>query len=299
MKPTDALLFQRILLDDVRRFPRDETVYYNGDHAGQFIQDCSQALATVLPDAATYFVSADMAAVAKHAAMSMPFQMIRRGDCPAATGFIMWSEPVYSFERDGRRLETVGAVWADRVEPVYSCDCRTDDCEHNPDVEYGVEVIPLARGQRASELWPMSRLTMNDSSQEDVGVQAGGAVDAEHGEDIEKLLRVLLATWTLMGQSLTRSERMEGDRAERRRWSRVGLSPQPVTVVRLRRIGNHACDEGETNVPWSHRWIVSGHWRNQWLPSRDCHRLQWIAAHVKGPDGAPLVVKDRVTALVR
>ena len=55
----------------------------------------------------------------------------------------------------------------------------------------------------------------------------------------------------------------------------------------------------EGSVSWSHRWLVNGHWRNQWLPSRAAHRLQWIAGYVKGPASKPLVVKDRVTAWVR
>lgn len=74
-----------------------------------------------------------------------------------------------------------------------------------------------------------------------------------------------------------------------------------VVIVRLRRKSLDETSDGEPvgDVPWSHRWLVSGHWRNQWLPSRMAHRLQWIAGHVKGPQHKPLVVKDRVTAWVR
>jgi hypothetical protein len=44
-------------------------------------------------------------------------------------------------------------------------------------------------------------------------------------------------------------------------------------------------------VAWSHQWIVSGHWRNQKV--REGHRLTWIEAYVKGPEGLPLVA-DRL-----
>ena len=78
--------------------------------------------------------------------------------------------------------------------------------------------------------------------------------------------------------------------------------PSEVVVVRLRRrsVDDEAGHDGaDEHVPWSHRWLVSGHWRNQWLPSRAAHRLQWISNHIKGPTNKPLIVKDRVTAWVR
>lgn len=40
---------------------------------------------------------------------------------------------------------------------------------------------------------------------------------------------------------------------------------------------------------YRHRWIVHGHWRNHWYPSRQTHRPIWIDQHVKGPDGAPIL----------
>jgi hypothetical protein len=58
-------------------------------------------------------------------------------------------------------------------------------------------------------------------------------------------------------------------------------------------------DATPSPVDWSHRWVVSGHWRHQYLPSCGTHRQQWIASHVKGPDDKPLVVRDEVTYLRR
>jgi hypothetical protein len=37
---------------------------------------------------------------------------------------------------------------------------------------------------------------------------------------------------------------------------------------------------------FSHRWLVSGHFRNQWYSSEQTHKVIWIAPHVKGPKGA-------------
>ena len=41
-------------------------------------------------------------------------------------------------------------------------------------------------------------------------------------------------------------------------------------------------------IDWSCRWLVRGHWRNQFYPASDDHRTIWIEPHVKGPDDKPM-----------
>jgi hypothetical protein len=38
-----------------------------------------------------------------------------------------------------------------------------------------------------------------------------------------------------------------------------------------------------------HRWLVSGHFRNEWYPSEQTHKVVSIAPYVKGPTLAPLL----------
>lgn len=112
----------------------------------------------------------------------------------------------------------------------------------------------------------------------------------------------LKAMWTITAQRLELIEHVIPDRAARRRSERAGIAPEDGTirVVNLRRLTRSNTEgPGETAVDWSHRWMVSGHWRNQWLPSRGLHRLQWIEAHVKGPEDKPLVVKTTVRNVIR
>lgn len=72
-----------------------------------------------------------------------------------------------------------------------------------------------------------------------------------------------------------------------------------MTVVRLRRPRSAPSDE-ERDVNWAHRWIVSGHWRNQWFPSLKTHRQVWIGSYVKGPEDKPLLLRrGRAFELVR
>lgn len=83
-----------------------------------------------------------------------------------------------------------------------------------------------------------------------------------------------------------------------RRLSRSALMPEDgmVQVVTLRKERPASQEEITDGTPmeWSHRWIVSGHWRNQYYPSKGRHEPVWIEAYEKGPEDKPLVIKDKV-----
>jgi len=80
------------------------------------------------------------------------------------------------------------------------------------------------------------------------------------------------------------------DRAARRRLEKMGVEHVPtVRVVELRRRETVEREPGASAaVEWSCRWIVRGHWRQQWCSASREHRPVWVTAHVKGPDGKPL-----------
>lgn len=115
---------------------------------------------------------------------------------------------------------------------------------------------------------------------------------------------VLLSYWILCQQRVASISRGHVDRGRRRRAERLGLPldvEDGIRVVTLRRQAPSKTEpsaEGQ-HTEWSCRWVVDGHWRQQWYPSSEEHRPVWIAPHVKGPDDAPLVLKDRVYRFVR
>ena len=76
------------------------------------------------------------------------------------------------------------------------------------------------------------------------------------------------------------------ERAARRRAKRLKFPEREVTVVRLRRERASSERLGGT-ADYRFRFMVSGHWRNQWFPSLGEHRQVWIAPYVKGPDEKP------------
>lgn len=134
-------------------------------------------------------------------------------------------------------------------------------------------------------------------------VIAGGGTPT----DITNIARQVHAFWLLLGQTVVGQRDADIDRATRKRAGRVGLPPR-VTIIELRRHASNR-SEGESLVEWSHRWITRGHWRwqhcsnkhplAQEVASGDWRCRIWIAAHIRGPEGKPLIVSSKVYALKR
>jgi hypothetical protein len=105
--------------------------------------------------------------------------------------------------------------------------------------------------------------------------------------------RVLQTTFRLMIQQITVKHRERPDRPMRREAKRVGFPDErEVVVVRLRR------ERGERHEPqseanYSHRFVRSGHWRNQWYPSIQQRRQIWIDPTIVGDPSLPLIVRPR------
>jgi hypothetical protein len=121
--------------------------------------------------------------------------------------------------------------------------------------------------------------------------------------DTNRLARWALTTWTFASGHLPTWVE-HASRATRRRRARIDPTPPPgwdeVHVTALRRRDRQLASAETTGVNYSHQWVVEGHWRWQPCgPGRSERRLIWIAPHIKGPDGAPLIDIDHVAKLIR
>jgi hypothetical protein len=112
------------------------------------------------------------------------------------------------------------------------------------------------------------------------------------------LATTLAAAWHLMYQpALSDRTAAEVDKGVRRSYARAGRPAAEVTVIDLRtlyRPGDPGHEPDTEAGRYSHRWVVRGYWRDTWYPSAGEHRKQWVPSHVKGPDEAPLLVRERV-----
>lgn len=120
------------------------------------------------------------------------------------------------------------------------------------------------------------------------------------GQAPQPVVAALAAAWLLMQQPTLVERRSERpDKATARAYGRLGQPSPDVTVVDLRRAyALDAREEDGTQLDgrrYRHRWVVQGHWRDQpYGPERAMRRKTWIPAHIKGPDGAPMLATERV-----
>jgi hypothetical protein len=106
--------------------------------------------------------------------------------------------------------------------------------------------------------------------------------------------QLLQTTFRLMQQRLAHKGYARPHRARRREAARLGFPEHSeIVIVRLRRETAEEPGEPTGEANYSHRFIVSGHWRNQWYPSDKVHRQIWISPYVKGPEDKPLIVRPR------
>jgi hypothetical protein len=91
------------------------------------------------------------------------------------------------------------------------------------------------------------------------------------------------------------------DRGVRRRMKKEKMPPSKVTFVKLREIEHHETGPMDASGrEYSHRWVVSGHWRNQPCgPKRSRRRPVYVAPYIKGPADKPLVYKERIWSVDR
>lgn len=118
------------------------------------------------------------------------------------------------------------------------------------------------------------------------GTPAPGSV----GSKPTPLTKHLQALLRLMQQHIALRSQGRPERRLRRRMARADLPVRSIVIVRLRR-PDAPSDPEHRAVEWSHRWLVSGHWRNQYYPSTGTHRQVFINPYIKGPPDAPLEVR--------
>lgn len=272
--------------------------------------------------ARTYWISDDMLQLAHHAAESMPTQILLESDLPCPNGFAMFERPVVIADLHGKNIAMSGFCWqralghdpaSDVSKPVMSISFYTDP--HDPRDEYMGKALREAieagslrhnvpRALLLTELVaPFGEEPFNvEKITERLAEVYGKAPDADNTRrNVHWLWGVPLALWALMGQTIGQVTIAQAERTIRRRLEKAGspMAANPIRMVTLRRERHEEHEPAPGSVEWSHRWIVGGHWRQQWLPSVKAHRLQWIMPFVKGPVDKPLVVKRTVHKLVR
>lgn len=254
-------------------------------------------------NAALLWIAPDMVDLLRHAAKTLPAYPFQpsvlpwpKAVCVAGAPLMDIREPSLIDPPDAERHSGAHPVtillWhplaENEMEVPISGACMVTACtRHN--VRWSVPTVPIVTAPLIpGKMW-------------DEGRPEDDRSDAMSQHDAQEFARVCCTLWLLLQQKVAVKRRAWPERAERRRWERESDRPIPeVTVVELRKpISVNPEDRNAEPVDWSHRWIVDGHWRNQYHPSTGEHTPTWIAPYVKGPEDKPLVVKKKINAWVR
>lgn len=245
-----------------------------------------------------FWVSPDMCALLRNAALQLPPD-VRAGDAikrPVPHGFAVFARPIISWANANQF--PIGALsWLGCASPRWDGTTR-EACGILP---FG-PAEPSLGFTPASSSYLFPAFTLTDHLENENLVPTEALLDSQDDLqlDSDENRRLVVALLMLLESRIAVDRRTRGNRAESRRAERAGV-PTDVRVIELRHpLDRHRDDDDGGYVEWSHRWIVSGHWRNQACGEGHTERrLTWVAPHVKGPEDKPLVIRPTVGALVR
>lgn len=236
-----------------------------------------------------FYVTEEMYELAKAAAKSLPPFTLEPEDVPSEFGFAYLAPGNYA---PPGSLNSISVVewWPTGVGVRLNFYCETEQ----------MLATMAAQGQASPEEIDKHRRSAGRlSPMLSEGIIRFGHDPLEGADEgDEEFVRTIRAMWLLMQQPLARQTDVAPDRATRKRLARAGHEPAPVRLIELRRPegGDSSAGGGRE---YHHQWIVRGHWRQHWHPKRQVHRPVWIAPHVKGPEGAPLIGGEKVNVLKR
>jgi len=241
-----------------------------------------------------YYVAPQMAQLAVEAAKTIPDYSLQQEDLPSMVGLLYTPEPLWNrdyevevapnvFEPITERVH--GFAWAvlegQGVQTIWLTERRdyTDQISAYPKlVEATRRMLPLVHETHVPGWWSF-------------GQEPGKPADVDSAQ---KHGAVTKTFWTLMQQSILNIEDATYSRADRKRIARIDPEAAPVRIITLRRSQTSSDESEASGREYHHQWIVRGHWRQQWHPKREVHRPVWIAPHVKGPEGAPMLGGEKV-----
>jgi hypothetical protein len=271
-----------------------------------------------------FFVGKDMTHLAASAGLALPSYRLHPEDLPALHGLLLWEEPVTEGQHGGETTGApiIGATWAVRGNAVHvrTWARREDWITYmaKGDEQAGLRTLTPAEVRTLRALNPQP-ITAMAQSRLPFGQIPGWLRNPPPNPEemtpyeledydrvttrIERAERALVVTWLLMGQTLASTTEIAPSKSSLKFIRRIDpglLGTTRYVQLRHQGMGPQARDgAGETGRAYQHRWWVRGHWRNAWYPSRNTHRPIWIHAHIKGPDGAPILDPDKLVNYLR
>jgi len=242
-------------------------------------------------------------------------------DGQSDNGKPLWTARVQAWEPTESKNNGVGFLYKDsKITPLIRTNLvqqRSEEnllnlrnylavVDHNHDHEEHQIVEKAIREEKSLADMEMNIIPVNEEVNLSIPIpeKYWSKVEAENHDFLRSFLVAILA---LSRQPLIvdRKDATDGQPAKpakRKQHKKASLEElKKISVLRLRRIQPNHEDEGAREAErrtYSHRWIVSGHFRNQAFGQNwSEHRVIWIPPYVAGPVGKPLVIKEKVTVI--
>lgn len=285
----------------------------------------AQEIVDHLGVAPTYYLVDDMMDLTLHAGEQIPSIRFHEQDLPTTNGFVLLPRPLITIDCHDHPMTARALTWWKsevnvEMQPLvgaaslpvavpalmFALFSNKNDWQHD-------RVLGELRTNdpKMWMQWPTWQLChwapifFDDafgyvlSTGDQVQVKLGEYDSPKETEGLQNdsFYAFLRTFFLLVKQRVAVTHPQHPDRAGMRRWTAAGLIPEmgtmQIVTLRKERPATEVDGDGDP-VAWSHRWIVSGHWRNQWYPTLSTHIPVWINSHVKGPEDRPLIVKDKV-----
>jgi hypothetical protein len=222
---------------------------------------------------------------------------LTENDLPSDFGFVVFEEPLTGIDarRPDSRLKIRAFMWAlarvnDELGIHMAFYIDAENFENLTKAKYGASLAFVG----CSEWFFNTPIDSFEAKHYEMYVN-----DERMHESMMEDRRRLATMLSLLHQPIVREDFAYPTRPEIRRAGRIAKEEVDLPTVRiltLREITNEPLHEIESSVEWTHRWIVNGHWRNQWYATEQRHRPIWIAPFQKGPADKPLVIRPTVRA---
>lgn len=269
----------------------------------------------------TFVLAPAMTAIVAAAAEALDLtgDLLTADAAPCDGGVLFLPEPIYHRRPTGT-VAGVGAItwtpmsaggsrfwlicgWSGRDDPddPNAAQVRRDlatnptlRAQLGPYLLVDVNYLPIAQPVQA----PPTGDPIDDADTDWQTAPDGRYVIAATTTRTQVITAIAYAFWRIQAQPIAVAAPAPLDRAARRRAARAAIVHN-TRVVMLRRTSPVA-DRGDGEAKWHYRvrFVVRGHWRRLHDKHGNPYRI-WIHAHIKGPDGAPLLHGEKVAILAR
>jgi hypothetical protein len=266
----------------------------------ELADDVAEALPLIARAAHLYRVAPDMVTLLEHAGAALDSSdRFDRDLAPTQCGLVRLERPLVVTEAGGRVMKVHWLMWG----PAAGGTMLMLFNDHADPDEFSSAYLKDKNLSEMLELIGRWGVCMTYIALD--GWQVGDTtIDVPPDKAMQALMehrrigpgtngmRLVHALWLMLDQTVARVEEEHIRKSVAAQAQRLNVRPG-VTVVALRR--SDARRGGDSSVEWASRWPVRAYWRWQRFgPGLEQRRRVLVAAHVKGPEGKPLRLPEKI-----